>query len=53
MNNKSLSEMTFDELVTYCAWTTAESLLKGTPLRSTICQICDIAIRWHKDTKKR
>ncbi len=50
---KSLDEMTYDEMVDYCAWATAQAIVRGQPLREAVFMTAITVRAWHdKEAKK-
>lgn len=47
--DKELKDLTFNELVDWCAWQVMEGLLQGKPLRSVIYTVVDLGARWRKE----
>ena len=38
---------TFDDLVKWATWHVISSITNGTPIKSAIHHVCDVAIRWN------
>lgn len=51
-HHKPVPELSFDELVTECAGKFLEDILKGTPLRRAIWNVCELTARWQDERKK-
>ncbi len=48
LEDKSLDEWSFDELVNFVTWEIIEGIANGQTLKATVFAMLDLAVKWNK-----